>query len=73
MESLAPRRLLQRDQAVAILSVNESDLQWLIDTRQLAEIRLRGHQLFDSRDIDQLIDTYKNLISRRKEPDEVFI
>lgn len=59
------RRLLQRDQVAALLQIPDDDLQWLIDTRQLLELRIRGHQRFDSQDVSRLIETYKTTQSRR--------
>jgi hypothetical protein len=37
----------------------------LVDTHQLTELLIRGHKRFDSKDIDHLIDAYKNTASRR--------
>jgi len=59
MHDVHERKLLQRDQVVSLLQIPDEDLQWLIDTRQLLELRIRGHIRFDSRDIYQLIDSYK--------------
>jgi hypothetical protein len=59
------RQLLQRDQVAALLQIPTEDLEWLISTRQLLEIRIRGHERFDSKDVFELIDTYKTTSSRR--------
>ncbi len=62
---MPPRRLLNRNQVLDVLNIPDADLQALVDTNQLIEIILRGHQLYDSRDIDALVDTYKQLARRR--------
>ena len=58
------RRLLQRDQVAALLQIPDEDLQWLIETRQLLELRIRSHIRFDSRDVSQLIDSYRTIQGR---------
>jgi hypothetical protein len=73
MEVAFHRRLMPRDEAAQMLHLTDEDIQWLVDTKQLPEIRLRGRKLFDSRDLDQLIDTYKTLVTRRKDKDEALI
>jgi hypothetical protein len=60
------RRLLQREEALHLLQIPDSDLQQLIDTKQIIEIFIRGHRRFDSLDIYQLIEAYKQTQSRRK-------
>jgi len=60
------RRLLQRDQVAALLQIPDEDLQWLIETRQLLEIRIRGHIRYDSRSVSQLIDSYATIQERRQ-------
>lgn len=59
------RHLLQWEQVVNKLQLPEDDLKWLVDTHQLTELLIRGHKRFDSKDIDHLIDAYKNTASRR--------
>lgn len=65
MSPVCERRLLTREQAVSILQIPDVDFQWLVDTRQLKEIRMQGEQRFDSADIYHLIDSYKRTQSRR--------
>jgi hypothetical protein len=60
------RRLFQRDQVAALLQIPDEDLQWLIDTRQLLELRIRGHARFDSREINQLIESYLTIQGRHE-------
>jgi hypothetical protein len=64
------RRLLQRAEVAALLQIPDADLQWLLDTKQLLELRIRGHQRFDSRDVHQLIETYKNTQRRNTQSEE---
>jgi hypothetical protein len=59
------RRLLIRNEVLAVLQLSEDQVQSLINTRQLVSIRIAGEERFDSRDLDQLIDTYKATASRR--------
>lgn len=65
MTTVNQRHLLQRGQAVNLLQISDDDFQWLLDTKQLVEILIRGHQLFDSRDIDRLIESYRSTAQRR--------
>jgi len=63
-----PRRLLRRADVMALLQLPEPKVQWLIDTHQIHALLLcEGEERFDSRDIDLLIETYKQ-IAVRKEP-----
>jgi hypothetical protein len=59
------RRLLTKDEVAALLQLEDVDLQELVDTRQLTEIRVRGKGRFDSLDVYRLIDSYKRTQSRR--------
>jgi len=60
------RRLYQRDELSALLQLDELKVQQLVNTGQLSPIRICGEVRFDSRDVDQLIQTYKQ-ISQRKQ------
>ncbi len=59
------RRLLRRGEVAALLQLEDADLQELVNTRQLAEIRIRGQERFDSSDVYRLVDSYKRTQSRR--------
>jgi hypothetical protein len=59
MNETLERKLLLRDQVATLLQIPDEDVQWLIDTRQLLELRIRGHIRFDSKDLHQLLDSYK--------------
>ena len=61
------RRLLQRSDLIELLQLPDPKVQWLIDTHQIRPLRLCGEERFDSRELDQLIETYKQ-IANRKEP-----
>ena len=50
---------------MAILQLEDSDVRHLIDTTQIRPIQICGHERFDTRDIDQLIDTYHTVQNRR--------
>ncbi len=64
-DSTRQRRLLQRHEVGALLQLPDPDIQWLIDTRQLMDLRIRGKERFDSRDIEHLIEAYKMTAKRR--------
>lgn len=63
------RRLLQRSDLIELLQLPDPKVQWLIDTHQIRALRLCGEERFDSRELDQLIETYKQ-IANRKEPSD---
>ena len=65
MQSESQRRLLVRDDVLAILNLPDEKVQQLINTRQIQALRIAGEERFDSLDIDLLIDTYKNTSARR--------
>ncbi len=65
MNRTADRRLLQREEVAELHQIDDADLQELIDTRQLTEIRIRGKESFDSADVYGLIDSYRRTSSRR--------
>jgi hypothetical protein len=63
-----PRRLLRRADVMALLQLPEPKVQWLIDTHQINVLVLcEGEERIDSREVDQLIETYKQ-IAVRKDP-----
>ena len=66
MPQTQERRLLQRSDLIAILQLPEPKVAWLINTHQLRSLLLCGEERFDSRELDRLIDTYRQ-ISERKE------
>jgi hypothetical protein len=59
------RRLLIRHEVMWLLQLSDEKLQVLIDTRQITVIRISGEERFDSKDVDQLIDSYKATAARR--------
>jgi predicted DNA-binding transcriptional regulator AlpA len=65
MEVNTQRRLLAWGELLAILQLNDEQIHKLINTRQILELRIAGEQRFDSREIDQLIDCYRNTAKRR--------
>ena len=65
MSTAVPRRLLIRDQVVAILQLSEEKVQYLVNTRQLLPIRIAGEERFDSEDLHRLVEAYKATASRR--------
>jgi len=64
------RKLLVDDpEACESLSVSAEDLEWLVQTGQLAPIQIRGKRLFDSSQLLELVRLYKT-IQGRTNPDE---
>jgi hypothetical protein len=59
------RRLLIREEVLSLLHLSDEHLQLLMRTRQLVPIRIAGEERFDSRDVDQLIESYKSTALRR--------
>ncbi len=59
------RRLMVRDEVIAVLQLSDDKVQQLINTRQLLTIRIAGEERFDSLDLYRLIEAYKNTASRR--------
>jgi hypothetical protein len=59
------RRLLVRDQVISLLQLSDEKTQELINTRQITAIRIKGEERFDSRELDLLIETYKQTAQRR--------
>jgi len=58
-------RLLTTADLISILQLPEQKLRWLIDTRQIHPFHLCGEERFDSRDIEALIRTYKQVSERK--------
>jgi hypothetical protein len=59
------RRLLARDEVVAMLQLPNDKIQQLINTNQILVLRITGEERFDSLDLDRLIESYKTTASRR--------
>jgi hypothetical protein len=59
------RRLLTRGEVLTLLYLSDEQLQLLMRTRQIVPIRIAGEERFDSRDVDQLIASYKSTALRR--------
>lgn len=63
------RQLLERNEVMAMLKLNDDELQQLVATRQITPIRIVGKERFDSWDIDGLLDSYKRTAMRTIESD----
>ena len=48
------RMLLRRDQVLDELMLGEDQLEDLIESQLLTEVRIRGHRRFDSAEVDEL-------------------
>ncbi|MGC2635844.1 MAG: hypothetical protein WA294_01610 [Acidobacteriaceae bacterium] len=60
-----PRRLHSREDLLMLLNLNDEQVQFLTNTRQITAIRIAGEERYDSRDIDRLIESYKATAQRR--------
>jgi excisionase family DNA binding protein len=54
MTTRKQRVLLSRDQVLEQLQVGEDELEELIDSNRLTEVRIRGHRRFDSDEVNDL-------------------
>lgn len=59
------RRLLIRQEILAVLALNNEQVQQLINTRQLLPLQIAGEERFDSQDLYRLIEAYRQTASRR--------
>ncbi len=60
------RHLLQRSDLIALLQLPEDKVQHVIDT-QLTPLVLCGEERFDSRELDELINTYRQISERKRD------
>jgi hypothetical protein len=58
-------RLMCREKVSQCLQLDNDQVQFLINTRQIIAVRILGEERFDSRDLERLIDTYKATAVRR--------
>jgi hypothetical protein len=65
MQMQHERRLLLRGEIIDLLQLQDDKVQHLVDTRQILPIRIAGEERFDSKDLFQMIDTYKATAARR--------
>ena len=56
MTTRKQRVLLSRDQVLEQLQVGEDELEELIDSNRLTEVRIRGHRRFDSDEVDEVVE-----------------
>jgi len=59
------KRLMTRSEVDHYLALTYDQVQWFIDTRQITAIRIKGEDRFDSRQLDLLVETYKNTAQRK--------
>jgi hypothetical protein len=67
MEPKHERRLYEPEELPAVLDLNQEQVDLLVRTGQLRSIRIWGETRFDSNELDQLIETYKQIANRKKE------
>jgi len=56
--------LVAEKEAIGMLSISESDLDWLVATQQLFPIYLRGRRLFELSQLEELVRVYKTVQTR---------
>ncbi len=61
------RRLFTAEQVAEILQLERGQIEWLISTGQLQAISICNTVRFDSKDLAQLIETYRSVTARRRE------
>lgn len=66
MTSKPERRLYAQTDLPALLQLDGSKVEWLIKTGQLVPIHIAGEVRFDSMDLNSLIETYKQIATRRQ-------
>lgn len=65
MQAQQERRLYSTEELPAVLQLNQDQVDHLIQTGQLRRIRICGEERIDSREVDQLIATYKQIAERK--------
>jgi hypothetical protein len=58
-------RLYLTEELTAVLQLNQEQVDHLIRTGQLRRIRICGEERIDSREVDLLIATYKQIAERK--------
>ena len=71
MESQPGRRLYLPEELPGLLQLTQEQVDRLIRTGQLCQIRICGENRIDSREVDQLIGTYGQIAKRKKEKEYV--
>ena len=56
--------------AVDDLAKEVKDVEWLVATGQLTEVRVCRKRRFDSKDVDELIEMYKRVQARRRDDEK---
>jgi hypothetical protein len=66
-ELQSERRLYQLGELPELLQLTQEQVDRLIRTGQLCRIRISGEDRIDSREVNQMIETYKQVAQRKKE------
>ena len=64
------RHLLELREVAGLLGLEVKDVEWLVATGQLTEVRVCGKRRFDSKDVDELIEMYKRVQARRRDDEK---
>lgn len=65
MQAQPQRRLYQPEELPGLLQLTQEQVDRLIRTRQIHPIRICGEDRIDSREVDQLISTYRQVAERK--------
>ena len=71
METPFQARLYQPAELPALLQLTQDQIDQLVRTGQLRPMRICGEERIDSREVDQLIDTYHQIAERKKEHEHI--
>lgn len=66
LSTQSDRRLYTPAEIPTVLQLNQEQIDWLVKTGQLNPIRIASEVRFDSRELDALIETYKQISKRKK-------
>jgi len=65
MSTSSERHLLQHAEVSTLLQLTLEQIDWLVSTRQITPLRICGQLRFDSHDVYELIETYKQTSTKR--------
>lgn len=67
MPEAVPRRLYELGELPEVLRLTPEKIDTLVKTGQLNPILICGEPRIDSRELDELIETYKQIAKRKKQ------
>lgn len=67
MNPQTERRLYQPGELPALLQLTTEQVNGLIHTGQLCQIRICGEERVDSHEVDEMIETYRQIAERKNQ------